>query len=244
MVEGQDGAPDSIIVLHIPGIHESIAGIVAGRIRDRYARPAIVLTNSKDNGAKGSGRSVESYDMFSGLNELKEILSNFGGHNSAVGLSLEGEDVDIFRERINAAFDMGKTDLTPKVQIDLEYPIEYVSFELINELKLLEPYGKGNARPLFAAKAVIIEYAALVGLKRNVVRLKISSEKRKNVDAVFFGDSEVFIEMLGITPDDSGLLLVDGFPQPVDITYHPEINTFRGFEKTQLILHNIRLSKQ
>jgi len=303
LTEGGEQPDDNVIVLYLPDIHESVAGIVAGRIRDRFARPAIVLTNTKDGKVKGSGRSLDGFDMFSCLNELNDrrgILLNFGGHSMAVGLSLKNDDVDVLKEEIKNSFDAGALSLAPKVMIDLEYPIDDLNKTLIDELKLLEPYGKGNSKPLFAAKGINIEYAALVGQKRNVIKLKLSSNNsekkdiiinnnssggsgsgsgsnssssgsnssssgsnssssgsnssssnnnsnsgnnskmKKSIDAVYFGDIEAFLEAIGLSADRGELLISDGPPVYADIVYCPDVNTYRGLEKVQLIIQNIR----
>ncbi len=152
-IENTDLKEKNVLVIYEPRVHESVAGIIAGRIKDKYYRPTIVLTNSKENGkVKGSGRSIEEYNMFEEISKHKELLLAFGGHPMAAGLSLDVSHIDEFRNRLNIQESLTEDDLTPKVYIDMHLPLDYISFSLIEELEKLEPFGKGNPKPLFGAK--------------------------------------------------------------------------------------------
>ena len=152
-IENTDLKEKNVLVIYEPRVHESVAGIIAGRIKDKYYRPTIVLTNSKENGkVKGSGRSIEEYNMFEEISKHKELLLAFGGHPMAAGLSLDVSHIDEFRNRLNTQESLTEDDLTPKVYIDMHLPLDYISFSLIEELEKLEPFGKGNPKPLFGVK--------------------------------------------------------------------------------------------
>ena len=169
---------DKVLVVFLPDCHESLAGIVAGRLRERYGKPSFVLTRA-EGCAKGSGRSIEAYHMFHALVEVKDLLLKFGGHPMAAGFSLREEDVDEFRRRLNenARERLTDEDFIPRVWIDVAMPFEYISESFVKELELLEPYGQGNEKPQFAQKDMVIRSASVMGRNRNVVRLSLVNER-------------------------------------------------------------------
>lgn len=161
---------DSVLVLYLPECHESLAGIIAGRIRERYHKPTFVLTKTAE-GVKGSGRSIESYSMFEKLCECKEYLTKFGGHPMAAGISLEEKNVDVFREKLNQSAGLTEEDFIEKITIDVPMPVHYIRRDLVQELKILEPFGKGNEKPVFAQKGLKIMGIRVFGQNRNVVKM-------------------------------------------------------------------------
>lgn len=213
---------DRVLVVYLPECHESLAGIIAGRIREKYHKPTIVLTKG-EQGVKGSGRSIETYSMFEALNECKELLTKFGGHPMAAGLSLEEKNVEPFREKINRLCRLTEEDLQPKVVIDVPMPISYITRELIEQLELLEPFGKGNTKPVFAQKGIYVLNPRIFGKNRNVVKMQVADENGASMEAVYFGESEVFLE----TAKEKGKL---------SIVYYPGINSYHGRENLQITI--------
>ena len=187
---------DKVMVIFLPDCHESLAGIVAGSIRERYNKPVFVLTHSEE-GAKGSGRSIEAYHMFHGLVEVQDLLSKFGGHPMAAGFSLPLEHVEEFRRRLNENARLTEEDFIPKVWIDIAQPFENVGEELIGELERLEPFGQGNEKPQFALKDLFIRSARVMGKNRNVVKLMLVNERGTALDGVVFTDGDLFLEEMG-----------------------------------------------
>lgn len=232
---------NKVLVVYIPDVHESIAGIIAGRIREKYNLPAIVLTKAHD-GAKGSGRSIEEYNMFEELVKCKELLGKFGGHPMAAGLSIPSENIDNFRDMINSNCLLSDEDIIPKVFIDLHLPISYITFELVEELSLLEPFGKGNAKPTFGARKLKIKNAKILGKNKNVLKLTLQ-ENNRLMEAIYFGDIETFIDRLKEKYGELEYMRVmDGKENNVlvDLVYYPEINEFRGNRKLQITISNYR----
>lgn len=234
----------NIFVIYEPNIHESVAGIIAGRIKDRYYRPTIILTQSKQkNKIKGSGRSIKEYNMFEEVSKCKDLLSSFGGHPMAAGLALDISNLEKFRERLNGQATLTGQDLLPKVYIDMRLPLEYISFKLVKELKLLEPFGKGNPKPLFGEKDVRIKRAFVLGKNKNVLKLLLLMKNGKTIDGLYFGNINEF-----------ELKLIDKFGQfevnkmykginnkiNMDIVYTPTINEYMGNKNLQVIIENYR----
>ncbi len=187
MIENSSLKKDKVLVVYLPDCHESIAGIIAGRIRERYYRPVFVLTSAEE-GVKGSGRSIENYHMFKEMNRCRELFTRFGGHKLAAGLSLPEENVDVFRKRINELSGLTEEDLLEKVSIDMQLPIAYLSQKLVEELELLEPFGKGNPRPLFVEKNLRVISPRIVGKNQNVLKFQVEDTRGLRMDAVYFGD--------------------------------------------------------
>lgn len=217
---------DKVLVVYLPDCHESIAGIIAGRIREKYYRPVFVLTNS-ENGVKGSGRSIEHYHMFEEMSKCRELFTKFGGHKMAAGLSLEEENVEPFRKRINELANLTDEDLTPRVSIDMMLPISYISKKLVEELKALEPFGKGNTKPLFVEKNLRVINPRVVGKNKNVLKFRVESEKGLQMDAVYFGDVQ-------------GCLREMEQARRMAFTYYPTINEYRGMQTLQMTVVNYR----
>lgn len=218
-IETSDRGNDPVLVVYLPDCHESLAGIIAGRLRERYYKPVFVLTKGED-GIKGSGRSIEGYSMFDELVKSKEYLVKFGGHPMAAGLSLKEEHIDAFRESLNKKQQMTEEDLTEKIWIDTRLPFRYITEQLVEQFALLMPYGKGNEKPVFAERHVKILHRQVLGANRNVVRMILESEEVR-MDGIWFGDGERFMEETE---------KVEYF----SILYLPEINTFRGNRTLQV----------
>ncbi len=215
---------DKVLVVFLPDCHESLAGIVAGRIRERYHKPTLILTHSEE-GAKGSGRSIEAYHMFQGLVEVQDLLTKFGGHPMAAGFSLPLEHVDEFRRRLNENAKLTPEDFIPKVWIDIALPFEYVDEALIEELERLEPFGQGNEKPQFAQKDLAVRSARVMGKNRNVVKLMLVNERGAALDAVVFTDGDLFLEEMG----DS---------RRMDVVYYPTVNEYNGRRTVQIVVRN------
>ena len=218
---------DKVLVVFLPDCHESLAGIIAGRLRETYCKPSIVLTRGEEC-VKGSGRSIESYHMFLALTEVKELLLKFGGHPMAAGLSLEERNVDEFRRRLNEQAQLTEEDFIPKVWIDVPMPIQYVSEPLIHQLDLLEPFGQGNEKPLFAEKGLMIRSFRVMGKQSNVVRLSLVSGDGTAMDGLIFCDGEAFAAELGSR-------------RQIDITYYPSVNEYNGNRNLQVVIKNYKI---
>ena len=180
---------DRVLVIFLPDCHESLAGIVAGRIREAYYRPTLVVTRS-EHGAKGSGRSIESYSMYEELCKCEEYLTQFGGHPMAAGFSLKEADIDAFRRKLNEVCTLTEEELRPKVVIDVPMPISYITERLVNQLGCLEPFGKGNEKPVFADRNLVIERLRICGKEGRVFQMKVRNAAGVSMDAVYFGDAE------------------------------------------------------
>ena len=219
---------DWVLVVYLPGCHESLAGIVAGRLRERYHKPALVLTKGEE-WVKGSGRSIEGYHMFEGLAEMQDLLERFGGHPMAAGLSLAEGEVDELRKRLNenARKKLTEETFVEKIWIDVAMPFEYVTEALIQELSLLEPFGQGNERPQFAQKHLRIHCARVAGKNRNVVMLTLVTDSGCAMEARWFGDGDAFMEEKGES-------------QFMDVVYYPEINAYNGNRSIQVIVRQYR----
>ena len=217
---------DKVLVVYLPECHESLAGIIAGRLRERYHKPSIVLTRAAE-GVKGSGRSIEGYHMFEALLEAKELLTKFGGHPMAAGLSLEEANVDRFRQALNRNARLTEEDFIPKIWIDVAMPIEYVSEPLIQELKMLEPFGQGNEKPQFAQKAMRVRSARVVGKNRNAVKLSMVTPGGAAVDGILFTEGDRFMEEMGAKRE-------------MDVIYYPDINEYNGNRTIQMVVKEYR----
>ena len=192
-VENSELKDADVLVVYLPECHESLAGIVAGRIREKYYRPVFVLTKGAE-GLKGSGRSIETWHMYEGLNRVKHLLSKFGGHKMAAGLSMPEENLEQFRKEINEKSGITPEDLNEKIAIDMQLPFECVNEKFIGELAVLEPFGKGNARPVFAERQVQVESARILGKNKNVLKLQVKDLHGTRMDAMYFGDVNTFVE--------------------------------------------------
>lgn len=236
--EGNTG--EKVLVVYLPDVHESLAGIIAGRIREACHKPTFVLTKSED-GVKGSGRSIEAYSMYEELCKCQELFTKFGGHPMAAGLSLPEANVEIFREKINACCGLTEEDFIPKIKIDIPMPVDYPDIPLVNELLLLEPFGKANVKPQFADKNLGIDRAVVVGKNQNVLKLTLKTERGKSISAVYFGDVEEFREYYGRKYGENEvqqafLGRTNGIR--MSVVYYPEINRYQGNESTQIVIKN------
>lgn len=221
LVENTGLLKDRVLVVYLKDCHESIAGIIAGRIKERYYRPTFVITNAED-GAKGSGRSIEGYNMYEEINKCKNVLTKYGGHPMAAGLSLAISDIDIFRKMLNDNAILTDEDLIPKMWIDVPMPVSYANIRLVNQLKLLEPFGKGNEKPVFADRNLYVKTASVIGKNKNVLRCQLETEDGTYVPAVQFGINNI-----------------DDIPRAgmrISIIYYPDINTFNGIMSLQIII--------
>lgn len=223
-VESTSMMEDTVLVVFLPECHESLAGIIAGRLRERYHKPSFVLTRGEE-GVKGSGRSIESYSMYEKLCECKEYLTKFGGHPMAAGLSLEEENVERFRRKLNEQSGLTEEDLVEKVTIDVPMPIHYIRKDLVQELSLLEPFGKGNEKPLFAQKNLWVSQMRVFGKNRNVVKMRLTDENGYPMDGVYFGNGDEFEE------EGRG-------KRKISIVYYPDINMYQGRESLQVIIRH------
>ena len=217
---------DKVLVVFLPDCHESLAGIIAGRVREHFHKPSIVLTRSGDM-VKGSGRSIEPYHMFRELTKVRELLSKFGGHPRAAGLSIKEEDVPEFRRRLNENAVLTEEDFIPRVWIDVPMPLEYVTEGLVEELKRLEPFGQGNEKPLFAQKGLMIRSLRVLGKNRNVVKLGLVTDTGLSMDGLLFGDGDAIQRELA------------GKDQ-IDIVYYPDINEYNGNRTLQAVIRNYK----
>ena len=236
--EGNTG--EKVLVVYLPDVHESLAGIIAGRIREACHKPTFVLTKSED-GVKGSGRSIEAYSMYEELCKCQDLFTKFGGHPMAAGLSLPEENVEIFREKINACCGLTEEDFIPKIKIDIPMPVDYPDIPLVNELLLLEPFGKANVKPQFADKNLGIDRAVIVGKNQNVLKLTLKTERGKSISAVYFGDVEEFREYYGRKYGENEvqqafLGRTNGIR--MSVVYYPEINRYQGNESIQIVIKN------
>lgn len=221
LIEHSDLMEDRVLVVYLPNCHESLAGIIAGRIRERYYRPVFVLTRAED-GVKGSGRSIETYSMFEEMSKCKELYTRYGGHPMAAGVSMPEEHVELFRRRLNELCTLSKEDLTEVVHIDMALPFSCVSEQVVKELSLLEPFGKANTKPVFAARNVRVLESRVLGKNQNVLRMKLMDESGMTLEGIYFNNCMQEV-------------IADLQKKPTfHILYYPEINEFRGKRTLQL----------
>ena len=231
---------DKVFIVYLPDCHESLAGIIAGRIRERYHKPTFVLTDGEES-VKGSGRSIEAYQMFDEMMKCRELFLKFGGHPMAAGLSILKENVPNLRERLNTLTDLTEEDFIPKVTIDIPMPISYISEALIDELAYLEPFGKGNPKPLFAEKDLNILSARILGKNKNVIKLQILNSTGISMDAMYFGDTDVFQEyLIGKFTASEVEKLFQGRKNRItlSLTYYPSVNEFRDVKTIQIVIQH------
>ena len=231
-------ADDDVLVVYLPGCHESLAGIIAGRLRERYYRPTIVITDSAE-GIKGSGRSIETYNMFEELMKCKELFTKFGGHPMAAGLSMEKGMAEVLRKRLNEQTTLTSEDLTEKVVIDVPMPIDYITEHLVEELSVLEPFGKANTKPVFAEKNLQILNARILGQNRNVLKMQVKNARGAVLEALYFGDIQGFQEYL---EKKFGSVEMEKLFQgrenrvSLSVVYYPSINEFRDRRTLQIVI--------
>ena len=244
IIEKNNMTKDKVLVVYLEDVHESIAGIIAGRVREKYNLPTIILTKAHD-GAKGSGRSIEEYNMFEELLKCKDLIGKFGGHPMAAGMSIPNENIDEFRNRLNNVTTLTDEDIIPKVSIDMGLSLSQINYELIDQISLLEPYGKANPKPTFGMKKLKVVEARILGKNRNVLKLKLT-DGRLYIEGIYFGDIEGFENSV---KDELGEIeynkVFSGASNNLylDIICMPDINEFNGNKKVQLVISNYRISK-
>ena len=217
---------DKVLVVFFPEGHESLAGIIAGRLREHFHKPSFVLTRGEQS-AKGSGRSIEAYHMYQGLCEVSDLLVKFGGHPMAAGLSIEESDIDEFRRRLNENAKLTEDDFVPQIWIDVPMPFEYVNEKIVDELKGLEPFGQGNEKPLFAQKSLTIRNVRVLGKNRNVVKMNLVTNTGHPFDGLLFADGDRFLE------EQTG-------QNTIDMIYYPDVNEYNGTRTLQAIIKNYK----
>lgn len=241
-VETTTISKDKVLVVYLPDCHESLAGIVAGRIRENYYKPVFVLTDAEE-GVKGSGRSIDGYHMYEELNKCKELLTKFGGHRLAAGLSLPKENVGKFREMLNKNCTLTEEEMKEKVTIDMEMPFGCVTEGLVKELELLEPFGKGNTKPVFAARDVTLLGVRILGKNRNVLKLQVQDVNGCRIEAMLFHHADDFLgkleEQYGKTEVEA-LLKGRGRQIRISMTYYPDINEYMGKKTPQIVVTHYR----
>lgn len=220
-------ADDDVLVVYLPDCHESLAGIIAGRVRENYNKPSFVLTRGEDC-VKGSGRSIESYHMYQALCGVQDLLLKFGGHPMAAGFSLKEENIDEFRRRLNEQSALTKEDFIPKIWIDVAMPLEYISEALVNELKGLEPFGQGNEKPQFAQKNLRIRSVRAIGRNNNAVRMTVVTEQGRSMEAMVFTVADQFVEEAKQS-------------RSIDVIYYPDINEYNGNRTLQIVVRAYKL---
>lgn len=224
-VESTSLKDDRVLVIYLPECHESLAGIVAGRIREKYYKPTFVLTNAEE-GAKGSGRSIDTYHMYDEMTKCKDMLGKFGGHKLAGGLSIPIENIDAFRKRLNENCTLSEEELYEKISIDMQLPLAYVSETLIGELECLEPFGKANPKPVFAEKNIQIKETRILGKNKNVLKMQLLDMYGTTMEGMYFGNVEDFMET------------VEKKRGKMNITYYPSINEYMGRKTLQIVIQN------
>lgn len=242
-VEETEIAGDRVLVVYLPECHESLAGIIAGRVREKFGKPAFVLTKGEE-GIKGSGRSIESYNMYEEMTYCKELFTRYGGHKMAAGLSLPDEkSVEEFRKRLNENCKLTDEDFEEIVHIDVPMPLAYADRQFISELSLLEPFGVGNPKPLFARKGISLLNGRKIGKNRNVGKYRIADEEGRQYEMIYFGDLEKFDEFLSgrFGSDVAERLYGSGVREgeaAIGMAYYPEINSFAGRENIQIVMQH------
>lgn len=241
IIEEKDYNKDLVLVVYLPECHESLAGIIAGRIREKYNKPVFVLTKAEE-GVKGSGRSIDAYHMYEELVKCKDILTKFGGHPLAAGLSLPEDKVDELRKRLNEQNELKEDDLISKIWIDIPLPFEYISYDLIKQLDLLEPFGKGNGKPVFAEKDVRLKRLFILGKDKKIVKMNVENNAGATMTCMYFGDADEFISFL---KDRYGEDAIEQAKKGIvkekivfSILYYPDINEYNGVSSVQVIMQN------
>ena len=229
------------MVVYLPQCHESLAGIIAGRIREQYHKPIFVLTDAEDGGIKGSGRSIEAYSMYEEMTKCGSLMTKYGGHPMAAGLSMNKENIDQFRKELNAYSSLTQEDFVEKIHIDVAMPLYYIRTQLVREFECLEPFGKGNEKPVFAVRDIHPLRGNIVGKNKNVLRLVLEDGAGGSLDAVYFGDIEAFLAFLLEKSSEAEVeALLRGAPQQIrfSMTYDPSIDTYQGNERVQVIIRH------
>jgi single-stranded-DNA-specific exonuclease len=240
LIESTDLKNDKVLVVYLPKVHESLAGIIAGRIREKYTKPTFVLTKAEE-GVKGSGRSIDAFHMYDEMTKCNELFTKYGGHKLAAGLSLKEENVDLFRQRINENCTLTEDDFQEKVLIDVPMPMDYASMDFIEELDKLEPFGNGNPKPLFAQKNVTFLRGQILGVNKNVGKYTVATEMGREYEMMYFGDLEALNRAI---EEKFGTVALESLYKygsrnnsiRFSVVYYPEINEFRGNRKVQMVM--------
>ena len=242
MIENEGMLQDKVLVVYLPDCHESIAGIIAGRIRERYNRPTLILTDSSEY-VKGSGRSIDNYNMIEELSKFRELMVKVGGHPMAAGLSIMPENIEPLRAALNKNPPLTEEMLKHKVTIDILLPLGYLSEKLVDELKLLEPFGNGNEKPLFAERDLSVKSVLVIGKNSSGIRLRVINTYGREMDAIYFGDVEEFFKYISDkygTEEAERLKTGRGTNIKLTVTYYPRINEYNGLRSLQIMIQNYR----
>ena len=233
---------ERVYLVYIKDCHESVAGIIAGRLRERYYRPVLVFTDASEEGQiKASGRSIDDYDMFTELSAFRSLFLRFGGHKMAAGLTMEKKNLETLRDGLNARCTLTQTQLMPLVMIDAAMPLGYISEEVIADLEKLEPFGRANEKPLFAQQHLSVLRLSRIGKNRNVVKMSVMGPEGIIMDALYFGDTDVFFDFREEEYGrDNVAAALRGMRNTIDIgvTYYPQINEFQGKRSLQIVIQN------
>lgn len=241
-VNGSSMENDRVLVIYLPDTHESLAGIIAGRVKEKFNKPTLVLTKAED-GVKGSGRSIEAYDMFEELSKVKELFTKFGGHKMAAGISLKDEaQIKELRIRLNGGCTLTEDDLTKKIHIDVPMPLSYITDRFIRELDVLEPFGTGNPKPVFATRNISLISYIRMGKNKNVGKLRVRDENGREFEMIHFGDLDDFENFITDKFGNEAFERLSAgrlgtSEMTISIVYYPEINEFRGNENIQIIMN-------
>ena len=242
LIEHATWKDEHVYLVYIKDCHESVAGIIAGRLRERYYRPVLVFTDASEEGQiKASGRSIDDYDMFTELSAFRNLFLRFGGHKMAAGLTMEKKNLEILRDGLNARCTLTQTQLMPLVMIDAAMPLGYISEEVIADLEKLEPFGRANEKPLFAQQHLSVLRLSRIGKNRNVVKMSVMGPEGIFMDALYFGDTDVFFDFLEEEYGrDNVAAALRGMRNTIDIgvTYYPQINEFQGKRSLQIVIQN------
>lgn len=239
-IENTSLKEDKVLVVFLPDCHESLAGIIAGRIRERYHRPVFVLTRGEE-GVKGSGRSIEAYHMYDKMSECKELYTKYGGHKMAAGVSMPEENVEVFRAYLNAHSGLTDEDLVEVIHIDVPMPMSYVTIDFVKQLSLLEPFGNGNPKPVFAQKNVRVCRGRILGKNKNVGKYRVADESGREYNMMYFGDLERWHAFLTahFGQEETDRLYTGGNSAIViSVIYYPDINVYRGVESLQMVMQD------
>lgn len=242
LIEHATWKDEHVYLVYIKDCHESVAGIIAGRLRERYYRPVLVFTDASEEGQiKASGRSIDDYDMFTELSAFRNLFLRFGGHKMAAGLTMEKKNLETLRDGLNARCTLTQTQLMPLVMIDAAMPLGYISEEVIADLEKLEPFGRANEKPLFAQQHLSVLRLSRIGKNRNVVKMSVMGPEGIIMDALYFGDTDVFFDFLEEEYGrDNVAAALRGMRNTIDIgvTYYPQINEFQGKRSLQIVIQN------
>lgn len=242
LIEHATWKDEHVYLVYIKDCHESVAGIIAGRLRERYYRPVLVFTDASEEGQiKASGRSIDDYDMFTEISAFRNLFLRFGGHKMAAGLTMEKKNLEILRDGLNARCTLTQTQLMPLVMIDAAMPLGYISEEVIADLEKLEPFGRANEKPLFAQQHLSVLRLSRIGKNRNVVKMSVMGPEGIIMDALYFGDTDVFFDFLEEEYGrDNVAAALRGMRNTIDIgvTYYPQINEFQGKRSLQIVIQN------